>query len=132
MTVSKNVSNTVTVIGEGTVGAPVPLSVRGDRSWTSSPKQAARRLCARGVPDPGRDGQSIHSHEAVLVNPAENVFVRPGDVVSVARDPQTFVTIGATERTTFSRSTPWVSRSMKPRTGGWSERRTCRSGGGLL
>lgn len=98
VTVTKNVSNTVTVIGEVTSGARVPLSVRGDRildviAQAGGTKAPAQETFLTLV----RDGQSIRvPMQALLVNPAENVFVRPGDVVSVARDPQTFVSIGAT------------------------------------
>ena len=98
VTVTKNVSNTVTVIGEVTAGARVPLSVRGDRildviAQAGGTKAPAHETFLTLV----RDGHSIRiPMQALLVNPAENVFVRPGDVVSVARDPQTFVAIGAT------------------------------------
>jgi polysaccharide export outer membrane protein len=34
--------------------------------------------------------------QAVLSDPAENVYVRPGDVISVAREQQTFTSAGAT------------------------------------
>jgi len=34
--------------------------------------------------------------QAMLTNPTENVYVRPGDVISVAREPQTFTAAGAT------------------------------------
>ena len=44
-----------------------------------------------------RDQRSVRIPlQAVLADPAENVFVRPGDVVSVAREPQTFTSAGAT------------------------------------
>lgn len=98
VTVTKNISNTVTVLGEVTAGARVPLSVRGDRildviAQAGGTKAPAHETFLTLV----RDGQSIRvPMQALITNPAENVFVRPGDVVSVARDPQTFVSIGAT------------------------------------
>lgn len=44
-----------------------------------------------------RDGRSVRiPMQAILTDPSENVFMRPGDVVSVAREPQTFTAAGAT------------------------------------
>ncbi len=44
-----------------------------------------------------RDGASVRiSMQAILNDPAENVYVQAGDVVSVARDLQTFTAAGAT------------------------------------
>lgn len=44
-----------------------------------------------------RDGASVRiPMQAILNDPAENVYVQAGDVVSVARDPQTFTAAGAT------------------------------------
>jgi polysaccharide export outer membrane protein len=34
--------------------------------------------------------------QAILLNPAENIYLKPDDVISVARDPQTFTAAGAT------------------------------------
>lgn len=98
VTVTKNVANTVTVIGEVTNGARVPLTTRGDRildviATAGGIKAAAHETFVTLV----RDGRSVRiPMQAILNNPAENVFVRPGDVVSVARDPQTFTAAGAT------------------------------------
>jgi polysaccharide export outer membrane protein len=98
VTVTKNVANTVTVIGEVTTGARVPLTTRGDRlldviATAGGIKTAAHETFVTLA----RDGSSVRiPMQAILQDPAENVFVRPGDVVSVARDPQTFTAAGAT------------------------------------
>src|SRR5262249_49303846 len=34
--------------------------------------------------------------QAIITNPAENIYARPGDVISVAREPQSFTAVGAT------------------------------------
>jgi polysaccharide export outer membrane protein len=34
--------------------------------------------------------------QAILADPRENIFVMPGDAITVARDPQKFTAIGAT------------------------------------
>jgi polysaccharide biosynthesis/export protein len=98
VTVTKNVSNTVTVIGEVTAGARVPLSVRGDRILDVIAQAGGTKAAAHETfLTLARDGRSVRVPlQALLANPAENVFVRPGDVVSVARDPQKFISIGAT------------------------------------
>lgn len=98
VTVPKNVANTVTVVGEVTGGARVPLTTRGDRildvvATAGGTKAPAHETFLTLV----RDGQSVRiPMQAILSDPSENVFVRPGDVVSVAREPQTFTAAGAT------------------------------------
>ncbi len=98
VTVTRNVANTVTVIGEVTSGARVPLTTRGDRVLDVV-------ATAGGIRTPAhetfitllRDGRSVRiPMQAILKDPAENVFVRAGDVVSVAREQQTFTAVGAT------------------------------------
>ncbi len=98
VTVTKNIANTVTVIGEVTGGARVPLSVRGDRildvvaeaGGTRAPPHETFLTVAR-------EGRSVRiPMQALLSNPNENIPVRAGDVVIVAREPQTFTAAGAT------------------------------------
>jgi len=98
VTVTKNVANTVTVIGEVTLGARVPLTSRGDRildviAQAGGTKAPAYETFLTLM----RDGRSVRVPlQAILSDPAENVFVRPGDVISVAREPQSFTSAGAT------------------------------------
>ena len=100
VSVSRSVYNTATVTGEVTGGGRIPLSTRGDRLLDV--------IAAAG-------GMSAPAHEvfvqlqrgkrtvrvplqAVYANPAENIPIRPGDVISLVRDPQTFTAFGATGR----------------------------------
>ena len=98
VTVTKNVANTVTVVGEVTGGARVPLTTRGDRvldvvALAGGTKAPAHETFVTLV----RDGRSVRiPMQAILTDPAENVYVRPGDVISVARELQTFTAAGAT------------------------------------
>lgn len=98
VTITKNVANTVTVIGEVTSGARVPLTTRGDRlldvvAQAGGTKAPAHETFITLM----RDGRSVRiPMQAMLSDPGENIFVRPGDVVSVAREPQTFTSAGAT------------------------------------
>lgn len=98
VTVSRNVSNTVTVSGEVANGARVPLTLRGDRIMDviasaggyRSPVHETFISLTRG----GRTARA--PMQALLDNPGENIFVRPGDIVTVERTPQTFTVAGAT------------------------------------
>jgi polysaccharide export outer membrane protein len=98
VTVTKNVANTVTVVGEVTGGARVPLTTRGDRildvvAVAGGTKAPAHETFVTLV----RDGRAVRiPMQAILTEPAENVYVRAGDVISVAREPQTFTSAGAT------------------------------------
>jgi len=98
VTITKNVANTVTVVGEVTGGARVPLTTRGDRildivAQAGGTKAPAHETFVTLV----RNGTSVRiPMQAMLTNPTENVYVRPGDVISVAREPQTFTAAGAT------------------------------------
>jgi polysaccharide export outer membrane protein len=97
VSVTHNVSNTVTVMGQINPGARVPLSVRGDRLLEVI---AAAGSIQASISDIGvvlsRDGEVARVPlEAVMDNPRENVFLRAGDVVTLVKDPQSFTAIGA-------------------------------------
>ena len=95
--VSKNASSTVTVTGEVTAGARVPLSLRGDRvmdviasagGFRSSTHETFISLT--------RDGHTVRVPvQTLLADPRENIFVRPGDVLTLERTPQTYTVAGA-------------------------------------
>ena len=98
VTITKNVANTVTVVGEVTGGARVPLTTRGDRildvvAQAGGTKAPAHETFITLM----RNRKSVRiPMQAMLNDPSENVYVRAGDVVSVAREPQTFTSAGAT------------------------------------
>lgn len=101
VTVTRNISNTVTVMGEMGPGARVPLTLRGD-------KLLEVIASAGGVHAPisdiaivlSRDGNTFRvPMEAVLNDPREDVFLRPGDVVTLVHDPQSYTISGAVGRT---------------------------------
>jgi polysaccharide biosynthesis/export protein len=98
VTVTKNVANTVTVVGEVTGGGRVPLTTRGDHLLDVIAAAGGTRAAAHETfITLLRDGRSVRiPMQAILTDPAENVFVRPGDVISVAREQQTFTAAGAT------------------------------------
>lgn len=100
VTVTRNISNTVTLMGEAGPGARVPLTLRGDRlldviasaGGVRAPLQDIAVVLERG-------GRNLRvPMQAVLDDPRQNIYVQPGDVVTLVRDPQTFTAIGATGR----------------------------------
>jgi polysaccharide export outer membrane protein len=100
VSISRPLSNSVTVIGEVTNGARVPLSPKGDRvldviasagGARSAPSETFIQL-TRGA----RTARVLMTR--VVGDARENIFVRPGDVITVLRDPQYFLAYGATGR----------------------------------
>jgi polysaccharide export outer membrane protein len=100
VTVTHNVSNTVTVMGELGPSAEIPLSVPGDRLLSAIAQ-------AGGAHAPVVDTSVVLARsnrivrvpmEAVLDDPREDIYLRPGDIVTLVHDPQTFTAVGATGR----------------------------------
>ena len=100
VSLTRNVSFSATVTGDVTAGARVPLGPNGDRILDVI-------AAAGGIKAPvhesfitlSREGKSLSvPMQSILANMKENVFVRPGDVVTVYRAPQSFTAFGATGR----------------------------------
>jgi polysaccharide export outer membrane protein len=95
------ISNSVTVGGEAIEhGARVPLSVKGDRLLDVI-------ATAGGVRGPVNEtyvelarGQTTARVPLtrVIADPRENIFMQANDVLTLVRDPQTFLAVGATAR----------------------------------
>ncbi len=100
VTITRNVANTATVLGEVTTGGRIPLSARGNRildviaaagGIRTPPHETSVRL-ARG-------GMTVSMPlQAIVQHPGENITVHPDDVITVVRQPLTFVAAGATGR----------------------------------
>ena len=98
--VAHSVSNTVTVTGEVANGARVPLSVKGDRvmeviaaaGGIRAPVNETYVQLSRG------DVTERVAMTRVSSDPKENIYMRAGDVLTLIRDPQTFIAYGATGR----------------------------------
>lgn len=98
--VTHSVSNTVTVTGEVANGARVPLSVKGDRvvdviaaaGGIRAPVNETYVQLSRG-PVTARVAMT-----RVTSDPRENIYLRANDVLTLIRDPQTFIAYGATGR----------------------------------
>ena len=100
VTVSKNLSNSVTVTGEVTNGAQVPLSARGERILDVIASAGGLKAPVHDVFISLSRGSTTAKipMQALLANPRENIFVRPRDVVTVESQPQTFTAFGSTGR----------------------------------
>ena len=100
VTLANNISNAITVTGEVIKGARVPLSARGDRildviataGGVSSPVHETFIELTRG-------GKTVRvPMQSLLTDPKENIYLRPGDVLTVVRYPLSFTAVGATGR----------------------------------
>ncbi len=94
----KPISNTVTLGGEGIgVGQRMPLSVKGDRLLDVIAQAGGVRMQTNELYVVlQRGGVTDRVPLARVTNDSrENIYMRPGDVITLVRDPQTFLTNGA-------------------------------------
>lgn len=97
VTVTKSPSNMVTVSGDAIGGAMVPLSVGGDRllnviAAAGGLKSSVYETLVRLT----RDGVTVTiPMERLVSDPAENIYVRPGDDIALVKAPPTFSVFGA-------------------------------------
>jgi len=96
--VTRNVSNTVTVSGDVASGALVPLTQRGERILDVIALAGGYRSPVQDTfISLTRNGRTARAPvQSLLDNPSENIFARPGDLVTVERAPLTFTVAGAT------------------------------------
>ena len=98
VTLTKGLSNSATVTGEVVQGARVPLSLKGDRlldliAEVGGAKSPVYETFVRL----SRDGVTATiPMEALVSQPAENIYAQPGDVLTLVRLPQSFSAFGAT------------------------------------
>ncbi|MFC5555983.1 sugar transporter, partial [Methylobacterium iners] len=97
VSVTRPISQTVTVTGEAAAGARIPLSAKGDRlldvlasaGGVRSPVSETFVRLSRGAQT------ATVPMTTIVSNPRENIFLRPNDVLTLVRDPQTFLAVGA-------------------------------------
>jgi len=98
--VTRSPTNTATVLGEVVKGDRVPLTVKGDRvldviaeaGGVKAPVSETFVELSRGA----RTARVALSR--IVADHRENIYVQPGDTITVVRDPQTFIAYGATGR----------------------------------
>lgn len=100
VTIPRGVANTVTILGEVTNGARVPLSVRGERILDVIAMAGGVRAPAHeAFVSLQRKGRTVSVPMQRLISQAsENIYANPGDVITVVRQPQTFAVFGAALR----------------------------------
>lgn len=95
---SKAISTTISIGGEG-IGAAqrLPLSVHGDRLLDVIAQAGGVRMQVNEIYVVLQRGGVTERVPLARVteDPRENIYMRPGDVVSLVRDPQTFLVSGA-------------------------------------
>jgi len=110
--VRKSAANAVTVAGEMVAGARIPLSPGGDRllqviAAAGGTTTTPTTLTVAGGTTPiheifvrlSREGVTATIPLARLVaDPVEDIYARPGDVLTLVRVPQTFSVFGAAGR----------------------------------
>jgi polysaccharide biosynthesis/export protein len=115
--VKKSAVNAVTVAGEVVAGARVPLSPGGDRllqviAAAGGAKMPVHETFIRL----SRGGLTATIPlERLVADPDENIYARPGDVLTLVRVPQTFSVFGATGRNAvigFEAETITVSQAL--------------------
>ncbi|WP_428527045.1 polysaccharide biosynthesis/export family protein [Pseudorhodoplanes sp.] len=100
VTITKNRNNTVTVTGEVTNGMLAPVSVKGDRVLDVIASAGGLRAPGHEVfvrLSRGEKSANVPFNR-LLADARENVYVRPGDVLTVLREPQLFTAFGGTGR----------------------------------
>ncbi len=100
VTITQSISNSVTVTGEVTAGARVPLTGRGDKVLDIIASVGGVRVPVHDTFITLNRGNASVSvpMQSLLDHPAENIFVRPGDVITLVGRPQWFSVFGATGR----------------------------------
>lgn len=98
VTVTKTTSNSATIFGEDIAGARIPLSPGGDRllDVLASAGGSKSPFYATSIRLSRNSQTAIVPMTSLVSNPQENIYVWPGDVISVIQRPQTFSVFGAT------------------------------------
>jgi polysaccharide biosynthesis/export protein len=98
--VQRSERNTVTVTGEVAGGARVVINAGGERVLdVIAAAGGLRAPVQESVVQLTRNQTTARiGFENIIHDPRENVFVTPGDVVTVVREPRTFTVLGAATR----------------------------------
>ena len=98
VTITRNVSNAITITGEVVQGARVPLTPRGDRILDVIASAGGIRAPAHEtfIRLTRRNTTVSIAFNRLLANPTENIYVNPDDTLTIVRVPQTFTAFGTT------------------------------------
>lgn len=97
---TRNLSSDVTVVGEVTASARVPLTPRGERLLDALAATGGVRQPVNKMTIQVTRGDSVHALplESIIRDPKQNVPLQPGDVVTALYQPLSFTALGATGR----------------------------------
>lgn len=104
----RNVSSTVTVVGEVSSSVRMPLTPRGERlldalAAAGGARQPVGKVTVQLTREVLANGQRAARVVAapldkVVTDPSQNVLLQPGDVVTVLHQPNSLMLLGATTR----------------------------------
>lgn len=109
--ISRSLGNAVTVTGEVTTAARVPLSDKGDRLLDVLAGAGGARIPVDDAAVQLSRGTAMMSVPLtrVLTDRRENIFMRAGDTLTIIRRPLTFMAFGASG---INRDVPFASDKM--------------------
>jgi polysaccharide export outer membrane protein len=95
---SRNLSSSVTVVGEVTTSTRVPLTATHERLLDAIAIAAGVRQPVNKTTIQLTRGDAVHSLplETIIKDPKQNVALQPGDVVTALYQPLSFTALGAT------------------------------------
>jgi len=95
---SRNLSSSVTVVGEVTTSTRVPLTATHERLLDALAIAAGVRQPVNKTTIQLTRGDSVHALplETIIRDPRQNVALQPGDVVTALFQPLSFTALGAT------------------------------------
>lgn len=98
--IAKGTSSVVTVVGEVAASTRMPLTSQGERlldalAAAGGSRQPVDKVSVQLM----RDGKGVEMPlDALIATPGQNIYLRPGDVVTVSYQPASFTALGATGR----------------------------------
>src|SRR3984957_7494235 len=95
---SRNLSSSVTVVGEVTTSTRVPLTATHERLLDALAIAAGGRQPVNKTTIQLPRGDAVHSLplETIIKDPKQNIALQPGDVVTALFQPLSFTALGAT------------------------------------
>ena len=96
--VLRNVSSNVTVVGDVTQAQRLPITAKGERLLDALAAAGGVRQPVGKISLQVTRGNTVLTQplEQVIADPAENVFLQPGDVVTALYQPFSLTVLGAT------------------------------------
>lgn len=98
--VTHNNTANVTVVGEVTTSARVPLTARGERLLDALAAAGGVRQPADKITLQITRGNQVRALglDTIISDPKQNIVLQPGDVITALFQPLSFTTLGATDK----------------------------------